>query len=145
MWRLFTITIFLLIAAFFHLGMEGLGSSEKFPEPELDYRATVTDLEMVEHHVKNVSINGKTSLTGFRGKASVTVDFSRISQAQVSPGDKKAFVNVHLVLRDGRKVELRVNGLSRCYGVTDLGQTSVRMRDIKSIVFAQELPESKDK
>ena len=143
--RPFVATLLIIAMALLFMGMEGLGgSSEKFPMPKLNYKAVVTDMEAVEHQAHHVSVNGKTSLSGFRGKASLSVDFRRIDRVTISKGDTKTYVYAHVVLRNGREVDLKVKGLTRCYGVTDLGEMSVRMRDIKSIVFDKTPPEPEE-
>ncbi len=133
--------LLLCTTVLFILGMEGFGgSSDKFPEPKLDYGATITDLEGVDHQARKISFNGDTALTGFRGKASLTITFKRIARVDVTKTETKTYVNAHLLLRDGKEVDLRVKGLARCYGITDLGEMSVRMRDLKTIVFDEKLP-----
>jgi hypothetical protein len=127
--------IFLLVIAIAALtmGMESMGGSDKFPTPKVNYLATVTDTTMVVHQASFVSIGGDTDLSGYRGKAFVTIHFKRISRVAVKPGESKAFVRATVTLTDGEQVDLKVKGLLRCYGVTDIGNMSIRMRDVRSI------------
>ena len=140
--RLCIIALAVSVLALLLMGMEGLGGSdEKFPEPELNYGATVTDLDGVVHKIQKASVNGETALSGFHGKASLTINFRRIAKVEISKGETKTYVYAHITLRDGKELNLKVKGLTRCYGETELGNMSVRMRDIKSIVFDETLPE----
>ena len=141
------ITILLFTCALFLMGMEGLGGSSdiKFPKPKLNYGATITDSEGVVHKANFISVNGKTSITGLRGKANITVNFNRVASATFSKTETKTWVTAHVVLRSGREIDLKVKGLARCYGMTDLGEMSVRMRDLRQIVFDKELPANPEK
>lgn len=124
------------------MGMEGFGGSmDEFPEPELNYGATVTDLEGVVHRANMVSAAGKTTIMGYRGKASLTIDFKRLKMITFSPTDSSTYVLATITFKEGNTVELKVKGLMRCYGKTDLGNISVRMRDIQKIVFDDKEPE----
>jgi hypothetical protein len=128
------------------MGMEGFGSSSdtQFPNPKLNYKATITDLDGIAHKATKVSANGKTALTGYKGKATLTINFKRIKSISVRKMDDKTYVMADLTLRDGKAVELKVKGLVRCYGITDVGELSVRMRDIKAVVFDDELPKTEE-
>ena len=144
MYRPILISIMLVFLFLALSGMEGLtGSDAKFPDPKLDFHATVTDADGMEHDVTKASIDGKTSITGNRGKASLAIDFRRITRATVQKSDTKTFVWVRLELKNGEELKLKVKGLARCYGITKYGTTSVRMRDIKTIVFDPSFPKPK--
>ena len=142
MGRKMLLIIAVVTLAAFGLGMEGLGGSgdEKFPEPKLNYKAVVTDDQLVVHNAHHVSVSGDTSLSGYRGAAWLTVDFSRIKKVDIGANSEKAYMTADITLRNGKTVVLKVKKLTRCYGITDIGKMSVRMRDIKSIVFDDELP-----
>ena len=133
--RLMFMALMLCLVSLFTMGMEGMGADDKFPEPSKNYTATVVDTASVAHKVRKVSMEGKTYVTGLLGKASITIDFEKIDTVSVSPSEDKAYVDAKLKLRDGTTVEVKVRSLSKCYGETDLGNMSVRARDIKSIDF----------
>ena len=143
--RLAILTIIIMACAIFSMGMELGGSGgENFPKPKLNYKAAITDIEGMVHKAEFISLNGKTSITGQKGKANITINFRKIQSAVFSKTESKSWVMAHFILRSGKKVDIKVKGLSRCYGITDLGKMSVRIRDIKAIVFDKELPKIKD-
>jgi len=134
-----------LIAVSF-LGMSGLSASEdKFPKPKLDYKAQIIDQDMVRHDVSKISVDGKTALPGYRGKAFLSIDFRRIKQIDFVAGSEKTFVLAKIKLRNGKDTELKVKGLLRCHGMTELGPMSVRARDIRTVVFDDDLPKPEEK
>jgi len=138
MGRIFPIAIILLIS-FFAMGMEGFSSSdEEFPEPDLNYSATLTDIEGVEHIISMASFSGGSELVGLVGKASFTVDFKKIKRVEIEKIENKTYVLARVWLRGGKQVKLQVKALAKCYGVTELGKMTIRIRDIKSIVFSDE-------
>lgn len=142
MHRLLIAIIFSMIIILSGMGMEGFGGSmDEFPEPELNFNATVTDLDGVVHRANMVSAAGKTTITGYRGKASLTIDFRRLKMITLTPTDSSTYVLATITFKEGNTVELKVKGLMRCYGRTDLGDISIRMRDIRKIVFDDKEPE----
>lgn len=126
----------LVVCATFLMAMGDMGgkTSSKMPTPTKNFHASITDTGGVVSEAELVSCDGKTRLTGYRGKTKVDVPFSKIQSAVVKDLDNR-YKQVELTFWDGTQYEYQVKSYSYCQGRTSFGDVTVKIRDIKNVEF----------
>jgi hypothetical protein len=115
--------------------MSGLGGNdETAPRPSENFPATITDRTLVVTRVEFCACEGATALPAQRGKAKVSIPFEKIGYVEFRDGsDGMQQATVHLT--DGAAHPVLVKGSVRCTGVSDLGDLSIRVQDVRKVVF----------
>ncbi len=109
------------------------GPTHKIPTPATNFSATITDSQGVTTKVTQISFDGKVYLTGYRGNATVTVPFEKISSVQVGKPEEDKKVSVFVTLKEGGTLNLRVDGKMPCYGAADFGNVQIEFKDLKKV------------
>ena len=124
-----------LMICFFTLGMGNIGEDDvvNIPEPEQNYSVTLVDQSDVSIDLEKFSCDGMTWFIGNFGKTEVSVDYDRIESVSFLLHDEDVKANLHL--KDGKVLELVVDGKKSCYGVSSFGNCRIKMQDIKNIVI----------
>ena len=104
------------------------------PEPAIDYRARVRDIDLTTFEVTRASFDGFVYLTGSLGRAKVSVPFDKIDRVFFEPGEGLDVIAV-VTLKDGQQQSLVVKGTTPCYGVSDFGNVSIELRHLRDVVF----------
>jgi len=119
------------------MGMGGLGGTppaEKIPVPEKNFVVRVIDSQGIQTSLSQFSFEGKIFLEGKRGSATITVPFEKISHLDLQGQEGKETVAI-VILRDQKKIEVRVDKRSKFYGKADFGTFQIDSKDLKSISF----------
>ncbi len=132
----------LLIAALALLGMgdSGLAGSDTPRTPEKNFTGTVVDRSMTTLHVTHMHCEGKTSVKGYLGEMRITLDFAKIKQVEFYPGTA-GYTWGQVTFHEGEDKKLRFKSLARCYGMAEMGQVMVRVKDLKRISFDDQQPQ----
>lgn len=132
-------TILVSVFAFATLTSMSMPPDGKLPEPELNFTATITDLQNVSTKCTKVSYDGKTFLTGTRGDASIAVPFEKIRKVvSMGMGKDDELFHFQITLKDGNVVGVAFKGESRIYGKATFGNYSLEMKHLKEITFVIE-------
>jgi hypothetical protein len=126
-----------VLASFiFLLGMGELGGGptpiDRIPAPEKLFSAALLDREGVQTTLQSFSLEGKVFLAGKHGSASIAVPFENIAEIQFQ-GQEGSEMNVRVVLRDQKTVQIRMDKRSRFFGKTDFGTYQIEAKDLKTI------------
>jgi hypothetical protein len=102
------------------------------PKPARDFSFTLVDLQGVETRLHELTIEGSLSLSGQRGKGTVTIPFERIRvvRFQAEGAELQAWVE----LTDGSTATVAVDGRKRCYGRMDYGYFQIELRDLHKMI-----------
>jgi hypothetical protein len=129
---------FVVITSFlFLMGMGGLGGNspiDKIPEPKKNFSVVVIDRQGVKTSLSQFSHDGMVVITGKRGSADVAVPFEIISQVQFQ-GQEGNKILLEISLREPKRVEIRVDKLSKFYGKAEFGTFQIEAKDLQSINF----------
>ncbi len=122
-----------LMICFFTLGMGNIVEDDvvNIPEPEKNYSVTLVDQSDVSIDLEEFSCDGMTYFIGKLGKTEVSVDYDRIKSVSFLLHDEDVKAKLHL--KDGRVIELVVDGRKPCYGVSSFGNCKIEMQDIKTV------------
>jgi len=121
----------------FLMGMGGLGGNsplDKIPEPKKNFSVVVIDRQGVKTSLSQFSHDGMVVITGKRGSADVAVPFEIISQVQFQ-GQEGNKILLEISLREPKRVEIRVDKLSKFYGKAEFGTFQIEAKDLQSINF----------
>ncbi|GMR04133.1 MAG: hypothetical protein BMS9Abin23_0022 [Thermodesulfobacteriota bacterium] len=130
-------TLWIVPALFFWILLTGMGAAPgpEVPIPDIDFRATVTDVQGISTKLANVTWEGKTYFTGSRGKGIVTIGFEKvkkISGTGSAEGNKKDF---QVTLKNGGVVAISFDKDANFAGATSFGTFRIQAKNIKKIVF----------
>ena len=126
-----------MISFLFLMGMGGLGGNspiDKIPEPKKNFSVVVIDRQGVKTSLSQFSHDGMVVITGKRGSADVAVPFEIISQVQFQ-GQEGNKILLEISLREPKRVEIRVDKLSKFYGKAEFGTFQIEAKDLQSINF----------
>lgn len=121
----------------FIMGMGELGSAapaDKIPVPEKNFNTLVIDREGIQTALSQFSFDGKVSLSGKRGSATVAIPFEKISQVELQ-GQEGSEVLAKVTLLDQKSIEVKVDKRSKFYGKAEFGTFQIEIKDLKSIRF----------
>lgn len=128
---------FLFFSLLFLMGMGDLGGSapaDKFPAPEKNFTARVTDRQGLQTVLSQVSFEGKVFLAGKKGQASVTIPFEKMAQVQFS-SPEGAMVTAKVILADHKTVEITAEKKLKFFGKAEFGTFQIDVKDLKLITF----------
>jgi hypothetical protein len=133
----FLAPLLILISILFMMGMGEMGGgvpADKTPTPEKNVSVRVTDREGIQTTLTQFSQDGKVSLTGKRGSATVSIPFEKISQAQIAAleGDD---VQVKVSLRSQESLDIKIAKRAKFYGKANFGSFQIELKDLKAVHF----------
>jgi len=128
----------LLLAAPPASGM-GLGGEDeptaRIPEPAMNWRVRVTDVDMQQIEVVRASFDGHVFLTGMMGKAKVSVPFEKIEKVVFEPTGEGRDLLAVVALKGGGQQSLVVHGRTPCFGEAPFGNVEIELRHLRDAVF----------
>ena len=133
----FLAPMFILVSILFIMGMGEMGGAvpgDKIPTPEKNFTVRVTDREGVQTSLNQFSQEGKVSLVGKRGSATVSIPFEKISQVQIQVVEGND-VQVKVSLRTQESVDIKMGKSAKFYGKADFGTFQIEGKDLKTINF----------
>ncbi|MDP3040937.1 MAG: hypothetical protein Q8O18_13845, partial [Deltaproteobacteria bacterium] len=107
---------------------------DKIPEPKKNFSVVVIDRQGVKTSLSQFSHDGMVVIAGKRGSADVAVPFEIISQVQFQ-GQEGNKILLEISLREPKRVEIRVDKLSKFYGKAEFGTFQIEAKDLQSINF----------
>jgi len=124
---------FILLTAFFTLGMGNMGDNAllNIPDPGENYSVTMIDQSDVSIDLEKFSMDGHTYVTGKFGKADISVDFDRIDSISFFSGDET--LKCRLFLKDAKSIEILMEKHAVCFGTSAFGNIRIELRDIKQL------------
>ena len=133
----FLAPMFILVSILFITGMGEMGGAvpgDKIPTPEKNFAVRVTDREGVQTSLNQFSQEGKVSLVGKRGSATVSIPFEKISQVQIQVVEGND-VQVKVSLRTQESVDIKLDKRAKFYGKADFGTFQIDGKDLKAVNF----------
>ena len=133
----FLVPMVIFSSVFFLMGMGEMGGAipaDKTPTPEKNFAVRVTDREGIETNLKLFSQDGKASLAGKRGSATVSIPFEKIAQVQIQ-GVAGNEVTARVSLRDQQNLDIKIEKKSKFYGQANFGAFQVEVKDLKAVQF----------
>ncbi len=123
----------------FIMGMGDLGGvapTDKIPVPERNFNTVVVDREGIRTALSQFSFDGKVSLSGKRGSATIAIPFEKISQVELQvQGQEGNEILANITLLDQKSIEVKVNKSKKFYGKAEFGTFQIEIKDLKSIRF----------
>jgi hypothetical protein len=115
--------------------MGGMGDKRviAIPEPDQNYRVTLVDQADVSMDLEKFSCAGQTYLSGFLGKAEISIDFEKIRSIFFILDDRQLKAKVNLA--GGRTTTMVVEKSQPCYGVSPFANVKIEMQNIKTITL----------
>jgi hypothetical protein len=133
----FLAPMFIFVSILFIMGMGEMGGAvpaDKTPTPEKNFAVRVTDREGIQTSLNQFSQDGKVSLAGKRGSATVSIPFEKISQVQIQSVEGND-VQVKISLRTQESLDIKIEKRAKFYGKADFGSFQVEVKDLKSVNF----------
>jgi len=128
------LTVLVLLAALFCMGMGELGGQPAGTVPETDVQITakVVDRSGVETSLTQFSMDAKTFLDAQRGSGQLTIPFLELSSLVFGKanGDQ---MPVRVTLKSGEVLDVTVRKRSVFYGSTGYGAFVIKARDLARI------------
>jgi len=106
----------------------------RIPEPSINFRVKITDVELATYEVTRASFDGHSFLTGLWGRTKVSVPFDKIDKLMFDPGEGSEIIAI-VSLKDGTTKTLSVRGTTPCFGEASFGNVSVQVRHLRDVVF----------
>ncbi|MCL4235654.1 MAG: hypothetical protein KJ042_14175 [Deltaproteobacteria bacterium] len=129
------IPIMICVFAATALGMGDMGGTPaKFPKPRKNFHAKIVDVKGEVSEAELVSCGGSTKITGYRGSTKIEVPFGRIHTVRIKDLDNR-YKTAELTFWDETNYEIRVKSFGVCQGLTSLGEVTVKIKDIREVVF----------
>lgn len=115
------------------LGMGNIGDQKSIvtPEPEDNYAASLIDQSDVSMELENLSCNGLTYLTGFQGRAQVSIDFRKIRSIFFFQEDDK--IRTEIELTSGVQTDIYIENNMPWHGQSSFADVRIESKDIKTI------------
>ena len=132
---LLTAALILLTAALL-MGMGNLGGTPEgtIPKTSENIRAQLVDRLGVSNELTRFSMDGNVFLEGRRGEGQMSVFFRDLKEVSFGPLSGND-VTADLLLKSGKRVQLKVNKSAIFYGDTGSGTYNISAGDVKRIVF----------
>jgi hypothetical protein len=136
----------LALAAALCLGMgDSLSGGDKTPRrPSRNFTGTVTDRSMTTLNVRYINCEGRTAIKGYLGEMRVDLTFDKIEKVSFGAVNG-GYVPGKVAFRNGDVQTFRFKDLTRCYGESNVGWMTVRLRDLREITLDAPPPEEKPK
>lgn len=132
--------VLLVMAALLCLGMGGLGEREvltKIPKPDRFFNVEVVDAQDVSFLLREFSMDGLTLLPVMEGKAHISLDFAEISEARLYLQGEHVLASVQF--RNGTSKDFHLEPDLSFYGLTDWGKLNLKAKDIRRIIFKEQV------
>ena len=100
-----------------------------------NFTAKIFDGDNKEVTINNVRWKNNFFIEANYGKGKVNVNFENIEQIIINSSVKKRNITAVFFLKDGKEIEVSINGNSKIYGVSSLGDYNILLRHIKKIEF----------
>jgi hypothetical protein len=115
------------------LGMGSIGDQKSIvaPEPDYNYTATLIDQSDASLELENLSCNGLTYLTGFQGRAQVSIDFRKIRSIFFFLEDDK--IRAGIEFTGGAKTDIFIENSMPWYGQSSFADVRIESKDIKAV------------
>jgi hypothetical protein len=115
------------------MGMGSIGDQKSVAAPETDYNytATLIDQSDVSMELENLSCDGMTYLSGFQGRAQVSIDFRKIRSILFLLEDDK--IRAEVELTGGSKTEIYLENSMPWYGQSSFADVRIESKDIKTV------------
>ena len=127
----------LLIPAFILLtamGQYGGESPIKVPETGTNIKVVITDIKGLKTELAEFSIDGKTMITGERGKGHLSIPFNIIKEISfIKKSDNK--IKAIILTIDGKEVMMLMQGKEVFYGNTEFGPFKIDAANVSGIEF----------
>ena len=130
----------LLIGVIIWLGMSGMGGDEgprRIPTPDRNFAATIVDRADVRTQLTMFSINGYTYFFARQGEGHLAVPFQNIKRIDFSLSASS--LTAVLTLVDGQKVSVSADKQQQCFGVTSIGNYSIKLADVKALTIDRQI------
>ena len=129
--------MFILFSILFLMGMGEMGGAvpaDKTPTPEKNFAVRVTDREGIQTSLNQFSQEGKVSLAGKRGSATVSIPFEKISQFQIQSVEGSD-VQAKVSLRTQESLDIKIEKKAKFYGKADFGSFQIEVKELKAVNF----------
>lgn len=132
-------TYFLLLLGLILVFCSGMGSVGGYPEgtiPETDARihAKLKDRAGVETNLNQFSMDGKTHVVAWVGKAEMTIPFEHIATITFDSVQGEQ-VRADVKLKSGNVLDVNIPTRALFYGSTGFGTFKVKARDVAQVSF----------
>ena len=114
--------------------MGGAVPADKTPTPEKNFAVRVNDREGIQTSLNQFSQEGKVSLAGKRGSATVSIPFEKISQFQIQSVEGSD-VQAKVSLRTQESLDIKIEKKAKFYGKADFGSFQIEVKDLKAVNF----------
>jgi hypothetical protein len=127
-----------LLAAILLMGMGSVGGTADgtIPKTTENFRVQLVDRSGVANDLTRFSMDGKVFFSGRRGEGQMTVLFRDVSEASFGPVSGNA-VPADLLLKSGKRLELKVEKGAFFYGDTGSGTYQISAGNVGRIVFSK--------
>lgn len=123
-----------LLALFLLTGM-GRAPGPEIPVPERNFSARVVDNQGISTRISQITWNGETYFSGFRGKGAVTIPFEKVKKITSTETYTDGMKDFRVALVDGEVVAVSLDENSRITGRASFGTFMIKARNIKEIEF----------
>ncbi|HEY6008269.1 MAG TPA: hypothetical protein VIU40_08085 [Geobacteraceae bacterium] len=126
----------ILLAAALLMGMGNLGGTPEgtIPKTSENIRAQLVDRLGVSNELTRFSMDGNVFLEGRRGEGQMSVYFRDLKEVIFGPLSGND-VTADLLLKSGKRVQLKVNKSAIFYGDTGSGTYHIAAGSVNRIVF----------
>lgn len=127
--------LLILIFLVLFMGLGGVGDDDtKLPKLKENIKIALTDIEGYKVSLDNVSVSDLIYLAGRAGKGKQVVELNLIKKIDFKPISEKE-VNAEIYLKNGERIKLILDGQQKLKGKSRFGVYSIKLKDIKEIVF----------
>jgi hypothetical protein len=127
--------LILLISFWVALSAMAKPPQGEIPMPEINFTATFIDDQEISTKCQQVSWDGKTFLTGTRGKGIVTIPFEKVKRVVFTGNVRDGKKDSQVTLKNGEVVAVTFNAEARLYGTTSFGSYMITVKNLKEILF----------
>ena len=128
----------ILLTVLFAFSLLGMGSLNEdaiksIPEPDDNFSAKIIDQLDTSFDITHFSLDGKTFLSGKRGEGMVSIPFANINCLDFIKKGNNLFASI--IMKNGEKIELKMNNHAIIYGKLSYGYFSIRIDEVKKIAI----------
>ncbi len=125
----------ILCLSILFMGMGGINEDEtKLPKLKENIRLEITDLDGYQIILENASIADHAYISGNAGRGKQIVELNKIRKVDIKPLSEKE-VTAEIILKNNEVIKLTLNGNQKLKGRSRFGVYSVKVSDIKRVVF----------
>lgn len=127
--------LIVLIFILFFMGLGGVGEEEtKLPKLKDNFKVELTDSDGYKIALENVSFSEVAYLSGNAGRGKQIIELNRIKKIEMKPTSTKE-VAADIYLKNNDKIRLMVQGHHTIKGKSKFGVFSIKVSDVKEIIF----------